>query len=56
MNLLGKLTWAAIPWDSPLPLYASAVAALAIVGTLGWVLCERPLPVSLAGVADERRS
>ncbi len=26
MNLLGKLTWAAIPFDSPLPLAASAVA------------------------------
>ncbi|MBV8973109.1 MAG: cytochrome o ubiquinol oxidase subunit I [Sphingomonadaceae bacterium] len=44
MNLLGKLTWAAIPWDSPLPLFASAAAALAILGTLGWVVARGHFP------------
>ena len=44
MNLLGKLTWDAIPWDSPLPLYASAVAALAILGALGWVVVKGHFP------------
>ncbi len=38
MTLFGKLTWSAIPFDSPLPLFASGVAALAIVGVLGWVV------------------
>ncbi len=44
MTLLGKLTWAAIPWNSPLPLFASAAAALAIVGTLGWVVVKGHFP------------
>ncbi len=44
MNLLGKLTWAAIPWDSPLPLFASGAAALAILGTLGWVVVKGHFP------------
>ncbi len=44
MNLLGKLTWQSIPWDSPLPLYASGVAALAILATLGWVVAKGHFP------------
>ncbi len=44
MTLLGKLTWSAIPFDSPLPLFASAAAALAIVGVLGWVVATGRFP------------
>ncbi|MBV9861025.1 MAG: cytochrome o ubiquinol oxidase subunit I, partial [Alphaproteobacteria bacterium] len=41
--MLGKLTWAAIPFDQPIPLIASAVVGLAILAVLvlvtvkGWV-------------------
>ena len=44
MNLFGKLTWAAIPFDSPLPLFASLVAGGAIVGVLGWVAVKGYFP------------
>ena len=29
--MLGKLTWAAIPFDEPIPLYTAAVVGLAIL-------------------------
>jgi cytochrome o ubiquinol oxidase subunit I len=32
--MLGKLSWAAIPFDQPLPLYAMGVVGLAILGVL----------------------
>jgi cytochrome o ubiquinol oxidase subunit 1 len=44
MTLLGKLTWSAIPLDQPLPMIASAVVALAILGILGWVVVSGRLP------------
>jgi len=44
MTLLGKLTWSAIPLDQPLPMIASAVVALAILGILGWVVASGRLP------------
>ena len=44
MNLFGKLTWAAIPFDSPLPLFASLVAGGAIVAVLGWVAVKGYFP------------
>ena len=44
MNLLGKLTWAAIPVDSPLPIVASAVVGTAVVGVLIWVLVKGYFP------------
>jgi len=34
--MLGKLGWGSIPFDQPLPLAASSVVALAILGVLGW--------------------
>ncbi|MDB5711854.1 MAG: cyoB, partial [Sphingomonas bacterium] len=34
--MLGKLGWGSIPFDQPLPLVASSVVALAILGVLGW--------------------
>src|ERR1700739_2127958 len=42
--MLGKLTWAAIPFDQPIPLVAGAVVALAILAVLGWVVIAGHLP------------
>ncbi len=40
----GKLSWAAIPFDQPIVMGASAIVALAITGVLGWVLAKGYLP------------
>ena len=40
----GKLSWAAIPFDQPLPLISSAVVALVITGVLVWVVIKGHLP------------
>ena len=37
MNLLGKLSWDAIPFDQPIPLAASVMMILAILVVLGWI-------------------
>jgi cytochrome o ubiquinol oxidase subunit 1 len=42
--MLGKLTWAAIPLDQPLPMVASAVVGLAIIGVLAFVVLKGWLP------------
>nr|WP_295664514.1 cytochrome o ubiquinol oxidase subunit I [Polymorphobacter sp.] len=42
--MLGKLSWKAIPFDSPLPIYASLVVGLVIVGVLGWVVVKGYFP------------
>jgi len=42
--MLGKLTWAAIPFDQPIPMIASGVVALAILAILGWVVVRGHLP------------
>jgi cytochrome o ubiquinol oxidase subunit 1 len=42
--MLGKLTWAAIPLSQPLPMIASGVVALAILGILAWVVIAGHLP------------
>jgi cytochrome o ubiquinol oxidase subunit 1 len=42
--MLGKLTWAAIPLDQPIPMIASAVVGLVIVGVLALVLLKGWLP------------
>jgi cytochrome o ubiquinol oxidase subunit I len=42
--LFGKLTWAAIPFDQPLPLISSAVVALGILAVLGWVFAKGHFP------------
>ncbi len=44
MNLFGKLTWAAIPIDSPLPIVSSVVVGVAIAGVLGWVVIKGHFP------------
>jgi cytochrome o ubiquinol oxidase subunit I len=42
--MLGKLSWAAIPLDQPIPMVASGAVALAILAVLGWVVIRGHLP------------
>jgi cytochrome o ubiquinol oxidase subunit 1 len=42
--MLGKLSWAAVPLDQPIPMIASAVVVLAILAVLGWVVLKGHLP------------
>jgi cytochrome o ubiquinol oxidase subunit I len=42
--MLGKLTWAAIPFDQPIPLVAGAVVLVGILAVLGWVVVKGHLP------------
>jgi len=42
--MLGKLSWAAIPLDQPIPMAASGVVGLVIVGVLGLILVKGWLP------------
>ena len=35
--MLGKLTWAAIPFEEPIPLIVSGILVLVILGVLGWI-------------------
>jgi cytochrome o ubiquinol oxidase subunit I len=39
MNLLGKLSWEAIPFDQPIVMAATAGMVAAIVLVLGWSCC-----------------
>jgi cytochrome o ubiquinol oxidase subunit 1 len=43
-KLMGKLTWAAIPFDQPIPLVAGAVVLVAILAVLAWVVVKGHLP------------
>ncbi len=47
-SMLGKLTWAAIPFDQPIPLIAGAVVGLAIIARARLDHAERLAPLSLA--------
>jgi cytochrome o ubiquinol oxidase subunit 1 len=42
--MLGKLSWAAIPLEQPIPMIASGVVALAILAVLAWVVIKGHLP------------
>jgi cytochrome o ubiquinol oxidase subunit 1 len=44
MTLLGKLTWAAIPLDQPIPMIASCVVGLAIISVIGGVIAKGHAP------------
>src|ERR1700738_1938886 len=44
MNLLGKLSWSAIPFDQPIVMFASAGMILGIVLVLSWVTLKGYLP------------
>ena len=42
--MLGRLSWAAIPIDQPIPLLAAAVVLVAILAVLVWVIAKGHLP------------
>src|ERR1700749_4171308 len=42
--MLGKLTWAAIPFDQPIPLVTGAGVLVAILAVLLWVVIRGHLP------------
>jgi cytochrome o ubiquinol oxidase subunit 1 len=42
--MLGKLSWEAIPFDQPIPMAASAVVAVVILGVLAWITLKGWLP------------
>ena len=42
--MLGKLTWAAIPFDQPIPLYSGAVVGLMVLAVLVWVVVKGYVP------------
>ena len=44
MNLLGKLTWSAIPFDQPIIMGTSGGVVLVIIAILGWVTLKGYLP------------
>jgi cytochrome o ubiquinol oxidase subunit 1 len=44
MNLLGNLSWAAIPFDQPIIMGATAFMGLLVAGVLGWVTHKRAWP------------
>jgi len=43
-NLLGKLTWDAIPFHEPIVMVTAAVIAIGIGGVAGWILLKGYLP------------
>jgi cytochrome o ubiquinol oxidase subunit I len=42
--MFGRLTWAAIPFDQPIVMVASAIVAAAITAVLAWVVVKGHLP------------
>src|SRR5215475_6636558 len=44
MNLLGKLTWSAIPFDQPIIMGATGLMVVSVVGVLGWVTLKGYVP------------
>lgn len=42
--MLGKLSWAAIPFDQPIPLAAAALVGVVIIAVLGWITLKGWLP------------
>ncbi len=44
MRLLGKLNWDAIPFDQPIPLFASGLVIAVVVLVLGWITVKGHWP------------
>jgi cytochrome o ubiquinol oxidase subunit 1 len=42
--MFGNLTWAAIPFDQPIPLYSAAVVGAMVFAVLGWVVVKGYVP------------
>jgi cytochrome o ubiquinol oxidase subunit I len=44
LNLLGKLSWNAIPFDQPIPMFASGLMILAVLLILAWITLKGHWP------------
>src|SRR5262249_22022932 len=44
MNLLGKLSWSAVPYDQPIIMLATGLMVVSVVGVLGWVTLKGYVP------------
>jgi cytochrome o ubiquinol oxidase subunit I len=44
MNLLGNLSWSAIPFDQPIAMFASALMILAVLSILAWITLKGHWP------------
>ena len=42
--MFGKLTWQAIPWDQPIPLFTAAVIGLILIAVLGFITLKGWVP------------
>src|ERR1700753_2691040 len=42
--MLGNLTWAAIPFDQPIPLITGAAVLVIILGVIAWIVIAGHLP------------
>src|SRR5271154_4966164 len=42
--MFGKLTWGAIPFDQPIPLFAGAIVIVVIVGVLAFITVKGWIP------------
>jgi cytochrome o ubiquinol oxidase subunit 1 len=42
--MLGKLSWSAIPFDQPIPLFTSLIVIVVLLATLSWVLIKGYAP------------
>ena len=56
MNLLGKLTWDAIPFDQPIVMGASGGVILGIVSVVGWVTLKGYVPYLWREWLTQRRT
>jgi hypothetical protein len=54
VDMLGRLTWAAIPFNEPLPIISMAVVLIVILAVLALVTVKG-VALSVARVADQRR-
>ena len=54
-TMLGKLSWAAIPFDQPIPLVAGGVVLVAILAVLVWVVIKGHLPYLWRRMDHQRR-
>src|SRR5579875_991383 len=44
MSILGKLTWSAIPFNQPIPLFPGAIVIAIVLGVIIWVIVKGWLP------------
>jgi cytochrome o ubiquinol oxidase subunit 1 len=42
--MLGKLSWSAVPFDQPIPLFAGAIVGIVIAGILVWIVLKGWFP------------